>query len=153
MLNNILEFSSILRFSFSVKSSYITSFLIEEFILFAMILDLADKYKVRDYITEKGYGHMLTKLYGVWTDARSIDFDKLPNKFILKCNHDCGSYCLVDKSSEYDKQKIIKKLNHSLKNKYGYKFCEPHYNKIKPLVIAEEFLEEKTDNPISTSLI
>lgn len=96
---------------------------------------------------------MLTKLYGVWTDARSIDFDKLPNKFILKCNHDCGSYCIVNKSCVYDKQAIIKNLNHSLKNKYGYKYCEPHYNKIKPLVIAEEFLEEKIDNPISTSLI
>lgn len=115
--------------------------------------DLADKYKVREYITKKGYSHMLTELYGVWTDARSIDFDKLPNKFILKCNHDCGSYCIVDKSCEYDKQEIIKKLNHALKNKYGYKYCEPHYNKIRPLVIAEEFLEEKTENPISTSLI
>ena len=112
---------------------------------------LADKYLVRDYVASKGYGANLIKLYGVWNKADDIVFDALPDKFVLKCNHDSGSYCIVDKQKGYDKERLVKKLNACLKRKYGYLFCEPHYNKIKPLVIAEEFLEEK--NCFSSSLI
>lgn len=115
--------------------------------------DLADKYKVRKFVEEKGYGHLLPQLLGVWDDARKIDFSLLPNKFILKCNHDSGSYCKVNKSEEFDKDSICRRLNAHLKQKFGYKNCEPHYNKISPrLIIAEEFLESETDG-FSDSLV
>ena len=114
--------------------------------------DLADKYKVREYIIEKGYGNLLTKLYGVWDDAHNIEFDSLPNKFVLKCNHDSGSYHLIDKAKGFDRDFVTNDLNAHLKVKYGYKGCERHYNKIKPLIVAEEFLEEK-GNTFSTSLV
>ena len=45
---------------------------------------LADKYRVREYLKEKGYEHILVKLYGKWDKAEDIDFDLLPNSFILK---------------------------------------------------------------------
>lgn len=114
--------------------------------------DLADKYKVRDWVKKKGYGHLLTDLYGVWSDANDIDFNQLPEKFILKCNHDSGTYFKVDKALGYNKEEIVTDLNKALKSKYGYRFCEPHYNKIKPLVVAEELLEE-ADKRLSNSLI
>lgn len=113
---------------------------------------LADKYRVRDYVTQKGLGHILPKLYGVWDDANKIDFSLMPDKFVLKCNHDCGSYHIVNKQNRYDKKQIIEDLNRHLKIQFGYKFCEPHYNKIKPLIIAEEFLDS-SDNTFSSSLI
>lgn len=113
--------------------------------------DLADKYKVRDYIKEKGYDSILTKLYGVWDDANDIDFEKLPEEFVLKCNHDSGSYHLIDKAKGFDKDFIIADLNTHLKVKYGYIGCEPHYNKIRPRIIAEEFLEDA--GSFSTSLV
>lgn len=114
--------------------------------------DLADKYKVRKYIKDKGYEHLLTKLYGVWNDANDIDFNQLPEKFILKCNHDSGTYFIINKTLGYDREEVVNELNKALKRKFGYKNCEPHYNKIKPLIVAEEFLEDD-DNTISTSLI
>ena len=85
-------------------------------------------------------------------NASEIPFDTLPNKFILKCNHDSNSWHKVDKQKGYDKDFIIKDLTAHLKRKWGYVNCEPHYNKIKPLVIAEELLENE-DNTISSSLI
>lgn len=113
---------------------------------------LADKYRVRNYVTERGYGHLLTQLYGVWKDAREIDFSLLPEKFVLKCNHDCGSYQLINKKEGFNKEIVIDKLNNHLKHKFGYRYCEPHYNKIKPLIIAEEFLES-TNDTYSSSLV
>lgn len=112
---------------------------------------LADKYLVRDYVASKGYADNLTKLYGVWKRAEDIDFDALPDKFVLKCNHDCGSYFIVDKQKGFDKDELVKKTNTFLKRKFGYKHCEPHYNRIRPVAIAEEFLED--GNNFSTSLV
>ena len=112
---------------------------------------LADKYKVRNWIKEKGYANLLTKIYGVWDDASIIDFDRLPDKFVLKCNHDSGSCYLIDKSRGFDKKRIVKDTNAHLRQKFGYRLCEPHYNKINPKVIAEEYLEN--DAPFSASLV
>lgn len=113
---------------------------------------LADKYRVREYVKQKGLGHLLPQLYGVWDDANKIEFSKLPKKFVLKCNHDCGSYQIINKEKGFDKEAIKDKLNKHLKQKFGYRHCEPHYNKIKPLIIAEEFLES-TQDTFSTSLV
>ena len=48
---------------------------------------LADKYLVRDYVKERGCGKYLVDLYGVWYAAKDIDFESLPNAFILKANN------------------------------------------------------------------
>lgn len=104
---------------------------------------LADKYCVREYIKEKGYGDTLVKLYGAWERAEDIDFDSLPEKFVLKCNHDSASTKIVDKSQGVDREELVRFYSARLKQKYGYTNCEPHYNKIKPLVMAEEFLQQE----------
>ena len=101
---------------------------------------LADKVAVRDYVKEKGLGHMLIPLLGVWNDARKIDFDNLPDKFVLKCNHDSASVKIIDKSVGFDKKKIIEDFNNKLRVKFGYLSCEPHYNRIPPMIMAEEYL-------------
>ena len=103
--------------------------------------DLADKVKVREYIRAKGYPELLTKIYGTWQDANNIDYDSLPNKFVLKCNHDSGSYHIIDKSKGFNKELINKDLNEHMKIKYGYERGEMYYNSIKPCIVAEEFLE------------
>lgn len=102
---------------------------------------LADKYKVRGYVSKKGLGHLLLQIYDIWEDARDINFDALPNRFVLKCNHDCGSFQIIDKTIGFDKNLVLSLLNSHLKQKYGYSFCEPHYNRIKPLILAEEYLD------------
>lgn len=101
---------------------------------------LADKYRVREFVKERGLEHLLVKLYGVWDNAQKIDYDSLPDKFVLKCNHDSGSVYVIEKSNGFSKHKINEELNQKLKCKFGYVGCEPHYNLIEPRVLAEEFI-------------
>ena len=115
---------------------------------------LADKDKVRDYVKEKGLGHLLLKHYGVWENAELIDFDALPNRFVLKCNHDYGSTIIVDKTSpDFNRNAICERLNYCLKRNYAVG-GEIHYRRIPPRVIAEEYLEmTEAEKKVSSSQI
>ncbi|MEG2847762.1 MAG: ATP-grasp fold amidoligase family protein [Bacilli bacterium] len=106
---------------------------------------LADKYLVRDYIKEKIGEEFLIKLLGVYEKAEDIDYDRLPNKFVLKCNHDSGSVIICKDKSKFDKKEANKKLNFFLKRNFYYMTREWHYKNIKPLIICEEFLGEDPD--------
>ncbi|WP_405277287.1 ATP-grasp fold amidoligase family protein [Methanobrevibacter sp.] len=108
-------------------------------------VQLADKWKVSEFLKKRGLGHILLNIYGVWDNASKIDFDVLPSKFVLKCNHDSGSTLIVDKSKGFEKEQIISFFNEKLEQKFGYKGCEPYYNKIKPMVLAEEFIENENE--------
>ena len=112
---------------------------------------LADKYVVREYVREKGYGDILVKLYGKWDKARDIDFDSLPNSFILKTNHGSGEIIAVKDKRKVDLEKIRRKMQKYLDTPFGIITAEPHYLKIKPCIIAEELLVQ--DGGISSSLI
>lgn len=113
-----------------------------------------DKFEVRKHVEELGLGHILTKCYGVWDRVEDIDFDSLPNNFVLKCTHDCGSTIIIrDKQKELDIPKITKFLNEHLAKIYGYDYVEPHYTKIKPRVMAEEVIPNLSNGIESHSAI
>lgn len=109
---------------------------------------LADKYLVRDYVKEKIGEEYLIKLLGVYEKAEDINYDSLPNKFVLKCNHDSGSVIICKDKSTFDRKAANKKLNFFLKRNFYYMTREWHYKNIKPLIICEEFLEEDGKAPI-----
>lgn len=115
--------------------------------------ELADKYKVREYVEYCGLGNILVKLYGVWENADEIEFDKLPEKFVIKTNHAFGRAILVKDKSKLEIEKTKTQLNKWLKEKYGLVSFEPHYWNIKRRIIAEEFLQEDFNVAISSSLI
>ena len=114
---------------------------------------LADKFSVREYVKSKGLESILVPLIGVWDNALQIDFDSLPEECILKCTHDSGSYHIIKKALGYDKEAIINDLNLHLKHKFGYSHCEPHYNRIRPRIIAEKLLFSESDKAFSSSLV
>lgn len=101
---------------------------------------LADKYSVRKFIEDKGYGDILNELYGVYNNFDEIDFNKLPNKFALKCTHGCAYNIICDDKEKLNKEKAKSKIDEWLKEKYGYATSELHYTKIKPRIIAEKYL-------------
>lgn len=101
---------------------------------------LTDKIAVRDFVKSIGYGNTLTKIYGTWHNANDIDYEKLPQRFVLKCNHDSGSAVLVDKNKIHDFSAINEHLNSCLKRDFSLLGCEPHYHRIHPLIMAEELL-------------
>ena len=105
------------------------------------VVTCADKYKVRRYIEKKGYGESLVPLLGVWDNAKDINWDKIPDKFVLKCNHGCAYNIVISNKSEADKNKIIHQLNKWLKEDFGAFNIELHYSKINPhRIVCEEFL-------------
>lgn len=114
---------------------------------------LADKYRVREYVKDKGLEQTLVKLYGVWTDANDIDWSKLPDKFVLKANNGCGDVTICKDKTMLDKQQIITYYNNLLKEDFGVQLGELHYKKIKPCIIAEELLDADKQQSPSSSLI
>lgn len=100
----------------------------------------ADKYKIREYLTEMGLGEYVNECYGVWERAEDIDFDALPEKFVLKCNHGCGYNIIVGDKSRLDIEDTRDKLNGWLNERFEMFNAEPHYGKIPPRIICEKHL-------------
>ena len=101
----------------------------------------ADKYAVRTYIKEKGYKDLLVPLLGRWKHARNIEWDKLPEKFVLKCNHGCAYNLICNDKKNFDTKGAVAQLDKWMKEDFGAFNIELHYSKIKPHVITcEEFL-------------
>lgn len=112
---------------------------------------LADKYLARDYIAEKLGADVLPELYGVWKRAEDIDFDSLPDKFVIKTNHGCGGVVAVTDKATLDREKVRKEMAEAISHKFGYKTIEPHYMKIPPVIMAEQLIEN--DAAFSTSIV
>ena len=106
---------------------------------------LVDKYKVRDYISEKIGEEYLIPLIGVWDDPDDIDFDSLPNQFVLKCNHNSGlgMYICKDKKN-IDVQKVKKELRKGLKQDYYLTGREWPYKNVPRKIIAEKYITDET---------
>lgn len=102
----------------------------------------ADKYRVREYVEEKGYGEILVKLYGQWDNPDDIDFSKLPDKFVLKANNGCGTVKVVTDKKSLNEKKLKKELKRWISRPFGYAGAQSHYLSIKRCIIAEELLEE-----------
>lgn len=88
----------------------------------------------------------MPKLYGCWQDAHQIDWENLPNKFVIKCNHGAKWNIICRNKKTFDIEQAQKKLECWLRMDYGQKEFEVHYSHIKPLVFAEEYIEPSTDD-------
>ena len=104
--------------------------------------DLTDKYKVRKWIKSTIGEEYLVKLLGKWDRPEDIDYDILPNQFVLKANHGCGCNYIVTDKSKVDRQDINKKFNKWLSINYAYICGELQYKDIKPCIIAEEYIAD-----------
>lgn len=109
---------------------------------------LADKYEVREYIKNRIGEKYLVPILGHWDNAESINFEKLPQKFVLKCNHDSKSVIVCYDKDSLNIQDTINHFKKKLKNNAFYYGREWPYKNIKPLVIAEEMLVDETGNDL-----
>ncbi len=102
---------------------------------------MADKYAVRQYIAEKLGEQYLIPLLGVWDDPEDIDFDALPEQFVLKCNHNSGlGMCICKDKSKLDIDKVKSELKKGLKQDYYLTAREWPYKDIPKKIIAEKFM-------------
>lgn len=105
---------------------------------------MSDKYLVKQYITEKIGEQYVIPLLGVWDKPEDIDFSKLPEKFVIKCNHNSGTgmYICKDKS-KMDVKKVCSELRKGLKEDYFIGSREYAYKDIPRKIIAEAYMEDE----------
>lgn len=106
----------------------------------------SDKYKVREYVKEKIGEEYLIPLLLVTDKLTEEQWDKLPNQFVVKTNHDSGTVKIIKNKNEVNKKEIIKELNNQLKLDYGVLSQEKYYSDIPRKVIVEEFLKENIED-------
>lgn len=114
-----------------------------------ILTQLADKYEVRSYVEQKIGTQYLNELYAVYDNANAIDFDSLPNQFVVKANHTNNHNLIVKDKKNLDIEKAIKLLNKWLKkNQYYRRGQEWAYKDIKPKLVIEKFLKETDKNTL-----
>ncbi len=106
-----------------------------------LVAKCADKYEVREWITECGCEDTLNELYGVYEDVSEIDWESLPRQFALKASHGYGFNIICDDKDKLDREEVLLKAGQWLKTTYGVKTVELQYWKMKPRIICERFIQ------------
>ncbi|MDY4754256.1 MAG: ATP-grasp fold amidoligase family protein [Candidatus Faecousia sp.] len=109
---------------------------------------VSDKLLVRDYVAEKIGAEYLIPLLGSWENYDDVDFDKLPERFVLKCNHDSGGLVVCTDKSKLNHKEAKRKLEKSLKSNFFYIGREYQYRNIKPRIICEQFISDNGKVPM-----
>ena len=106
----------------------------------------SDKYRVREYVEQCGLKSILNELYGVWDDARKVEFAALPSPCFLKCNHTSGTNIIFDRNKKFDGKDFVRTFNFMLKQNYYYASREWNYKGIETRIIAEKVLRDNEGN-------
>ena len=100
----------------------------------------ADKYRVRQYVEENGLEDILIELYGVWDDPEEIDWDALPDSFVLKCNHASGYNILCKDKNALDIEACKAQLKRWIHLDYWRYLAELQYQHIPKRIVCERML-------------
>lgn len=107
-----------------------------------LMVKCVDKYEVREYVKEKGLEHILNTLYGVYDSFDEIDFDALPNKFIIKANNGSGTNFICKDKSKLDIAELRKEFKNFFMQAGTSAGREWAYDDVKPKIIIEALLED-----------
>lgn len=105
---------------------------------------MVDKYEVRNYISNKIGEEYLVPLLGVWEKFDEIDFNDLPQQFVLKCTHDSGGVIICKDKKSFNIDDARMKMNKLLKRNFYYDWREWPYKNIKPRIICEKYLVDES---------
>lgn len=106
--------------------------------------EYVDKYLMKQYITEK-FGEMyVIPLLGVWDSVEEIDFDSLPEQFVLKTTHDCAGLVICKDKSKLDIGAAKRTLAEAMKINYYVRYREWPYKNVVPRIIAEAYMVDES---------
>lgn len=106
---------------------------------------IVDKYEVKQYVAEKiGPEYVVPVIAGPWDSVDEIDFDALPERFVLKCTHDSGGVVICRDKASFDREAAKAKLGKALRRNYYWSNREWPYKDVKPRVFAEQYLEDES---------
>ncbi|MBR3079603.1 MAG: glycosyl transferase [Prevotella sp.] len=111
---------------------------------------LVDKYNVKEYVSQVIGKEYIIPTLGIWTKFDDIDFDSLPEQFVLKCTHDSGGVIICTNKADLDMASVRKRINRSMKRDYFLYAREWPYKDVKHAIIAEELIRDNAlpDNHI-----
>ena len=105
---------------------------------------MVDKYEAKKYVANIIGEEYIIPTLGVWDRFEDIDFDTLPNRFVLKCTHDSGGLVICRDKSKLDISEARKIINKSLNRNYYYMHREWPYKNVRPQIIAEKYMEDES---------
>lgn len=105
---------------------------------------MVDKYAAKEYVADKIGEEYIIPTLGVWDKFDDIDFDALPDEFVLKCTHDSGGLAICKDKKTFNIEAARKKINRCLKRNYYYTFREWPYKDVKPRIIAEKYMVDES---------
>ena len=109
---------------------------------------LVDKYEAKEYVARIIGNEYIIPTLGVWDTFDDIDFEKLPNQFVLKCTHDSEGLVIVKDKKKLDKNAAKEKIEAALKQNFYYIGREWPYKNVKPRIIAEQYMEDHVDGEL-----
>lgn len=109
---------------------------------------LVDKYEAKEYVARIIGNEYIIPTLGVWDTFDDIDFEKLPNQFVLKCTHDSEGLVIVKDKKKLDKNVAKEKIEAALKQNFYYIGREWPYKDVKPRIIAEQYMEDHVDGEL-----
>lgn len=106
---------------------------------------MVDKAAAKEYVAGIIGKEYIIPTLGVWDEFEDIDFDALPNQFVLKCTHDSGGLIVCNNKEKLDIEKAKKKINKSLRKNYFHGTREYPYKNVKPHVLVEKYMEDENE--------
>lgn len=103
---------------------------------------MVDKYEAKKYVASIIGEKYIIPTLGVWNSVDDIDWDSLPNQFVLKCTHDSGGIVVVNDKKKLNMYEACVKISKSLSTEYYYQGREWPYKHVKPRVITERFMRD-----------
>ncbi|MBE6712970.1 MAG: glycosyl transferase [Ruminococcaceae bacterium] len=104
---------------------------------------MVDKYEAKKFVSEKIGEEYIIPTLGVWNSFDEIDFDSLPEQFVLKCTHDSGGLVIVKDKAKMDRAAAKEKIESCLKKNFYYSGREWPYKNVKPRILAEAYMEDE----------
>lgn len=105
---------------------------------------MVDKYEAKKYVADIIGEEYIIPTLGVWDNVNDIDFDTLPNQFVLKCTHDSGGLVICKDKAELDIENAKNTLNHFLNRNFYSVHREWPYKDVQPRIIAEKYMEDES---------
>ena len=103
---------------------------------------MVDKYEAKNYVAERIGEQYIIPTLGVWESFGDIDFESLPEQFVLKCTHDSGGLVICRDKENFNIEEARRKIETSLKREYYWLWREWPYKNVKPRIIAEKYMED-----------
>lgn len=104
---------------------------------------MVDKYEVKEYVSNRIGSDYIIPTIGVYEKFEDIDFEKLPNRFVIKCTHDSGGLVICKDKNNLDLELAKKKIKRCLKRNYYYHAREWPYKNVKHRIIIEKYMEDR----------